>query len=430
MTGNHTSVAVDDGGAGMQTPVRWLAPSEEMFVSMGAYVGYSVHIRGRLELSALSDAFAVLRRTYPVLATRLVAMDGGHLIVAYSDTESGVGVCDDGVDEPMAGADLYPDKKVTAVHVARGGDGDRAVVTLLIHHSIADGHHGLALLADLWSLYTDITSGSVPAAVRHDYPESVEKLFADRRIADFSYAELPPCAAVRRFGTATNLQLPGFVSTFVRCRLSVAETAALLELSHRCKVTMNSVVSAAIILTESDVRRVRLCEIPYFITVDLRNRVTPPVEPTAGTNILGFAGFSASIDTTDDLVVVARAVAGQLSTELADGTVVKTALRPRQFLTDLMSPAAPESVITTNWGRIPALRSPTGIEFTDFRAVFYNKPQEPHTLVPTQATGFHSYVISSFDERLSVELLVPNATQLESARARVASLEARLHSIG
>jgi phenolphthiocerol/phthiocerol/phthiodiolone dimycocerosyl transferase len=423
----HAPHAVDDAAQETQFPVRSLAPSEEWFVAIGAYVGYSVHVRGELDSSAMSHAFANLLRAYPVLATHLAAAGNHHLIVRSSCPVFGISVYDGGIDEPTVGLDLDPAKRVAAVHVARSAD--RAIVTLLIHHSIADGHHAKAVLVDLWSFYTDIAGGTAPETGRYEYPDSVEKLFADRGLGDFKYAEPPAGAMTHQPRHRTDIHLPAFTTACERCQLSVEASRALAELSRRRELTINSLVSAAIILTESDVRDISPSEIPYFTIVDLRNRITPPVDSTAGTNVWGFAGFSASTDTGNELIALAGTIFAQLSARLADGTVIGTALQPQKFLAGLKSPVTPESVITTNLGTIPAMRSPAGIEFEDFRAIFYNRPQDPHALIPTQTPEFHRYVISSFCGRLSIELLVPNLSDLESARNKVAILQAHLHSI-
>ncbi|WP_189060945.1 hypothetical protein [Longimycelium tulufanense] len=51
----------------------------------GAYVGYSTRVRGRLDLTAVSEAFGALRRSYPVLASRITHDATGQAVIEEAE---------------------------------------------------------------------------------------------------------------------------------------------------------------------------------------------------------------------------------------------------------------------------------------------------------------------------------------------------------
>lgn len=335
--------------------IRSLAPTESWLVDIGIYVGYVVEVRGRLDVDALSAALESLRRAYPALAAHLRSVDECHMLVAPTGSLPGVSVLDGSPSDPLMGFDVDPGSVLSAVHVVR--DGDRASVALLIHHAIADGHHGLAVLEAFWSSYTDIVQGGSPSLGTHGYPDAVEKILSDRGIGQFEYPD-PPAESLQVSGADAAGDLPAFTSQVIRCDVDIA---ALLDLGHRTKLTLNALVSAALILTEANERQRPIHEIPYYITLDMRRRLTPPVETTAGTNVLSFVGFTATDDTDTDLIGLARAVAARLPEALeAENDIHQTATELRGFFDNLAMPSTPGSVFTTNWGAVPALRSPAG----------------------------------------------------------------------
>ncbi|WP_405163267.1 hypothetical protein OG203_44605 [Nocardia sp. NBC_01499] len=399
--------------------IRPLAPTEAIYVGLGLFVGYSVRVRGQLGIAALSQAFAALRRVYPILGAHVVADDQGASIV-NSSAPPVIRVFDGDVASVLYDTDLDAARAVCELHVVR--EGDRANVTLLIHHSIADGHHALAILAEFWSLYTDFVAGTaVPSRRRHGYPMSLEALYAERGIdlADAAAAAAAPSDAP--VGDRQLIEL-----SCLRCQLDEAQTAALVDFGHRHGTTINSLVSAAILLAIADVHEVPLTATAYAFLVELRSRLSPPVAFTAGTNILGYGRYITEGDAVD-LADIARAIGARLATDLADRTIQHAAVRAVGSKVTVLHELqqAPAGALATNWGKIPTLRHPPALELVDFWPLFHLDASLPPDLVETNPTPF--FVITGFAGRLSVDLLMPELT--DSHRAIVAALRSRLLSV-
>jgi hypothetical protein len=405
------------------TAIRLLAPTEDVFVLPGVVIAYSVRVRGELDISILSSAYEILQRSYPALAAHLEVVDAGHMIVEQSESLRGVSVSDGHIDFPLVGAKL--DRGVlSGLHVVR--DGDQANVTLLIHHCIADSRHSLSVLDDLWSLYTDLAQGKPGDIVPHDYPDSLEKLLADSGISEphRDGAPPPPAAVVlaRHSPVSDKDGHPVETDPTIRCLLSTDCTAALVEFGHRHALTINGLVSAAILRAEAEVRNVPVEGVPYLYFVDLRKRLTPPVAGTAGTNVLSYASFTAARSTAG-LSDLARMINEELQSELADCTIHRAGWQLPEVIK-----TSPEN-LATNWGRVPSLHSPAGLEIEDFRGMFCRLRRAygvPSRRLPQQTQFF---VVTTFRGRLSVELRVRSPAYLDAARERMAAVEHQLQSV-
>lgn len=402
--------------------IRPLAPTEAVYVGLGLFVGYSVQVRGQLGIAALSQAFAALRRAYPILGARLV-VDGPEAVLVRSSEPPVIRVFDGDVGSIRYYPDLDPARAVCELHVIRAGD--RANVTLLVHHSVADGHHSLAVLAEFWSLYTDFIEGKrVPSVKGQGYPMSLEALYAERGIAPVDVdvdVDVVALGAVPPDPGGDRRLVP---LSYLRCQLDEAQTVALADFGHRQGVTINSLVSAAILLAIAEVHHVPLTELHYAFLVELRSRISPPVAFTAGTNILGYARYRTEGD-SGELVDIARALGARLAADLADRTIHHAAVQAAgsKFAVLQELQQAPAAALSTNWGKVPALRHPVGVELDDFWPLFHvDAPIPADAPAPTPF-----FVITGFAGRLSVDLLMPELT--DSHRAIVAALRDRLLSV-
>ncbi|MFD6156366.1 hypothetical protein ACFWF7_38800 [Nocardia sp. NPDC060256] len=291
-------------------------------------------------------------------------------------------------------------------------------MTLLIHHSVADGHRSLAILAEFWSLYTDFIEGTaVPAVARHAYPMSLEALYAERGIGPAETgtavpSEVPPAPDGDRQVIALS---------YLRCQLDEGQTAALVDFGHRQGTTINSLVSAAILLAIADVHDVPLTEMPYAYLVELRSRMSPPVAFTAGTNILRYGRYITEGDAVE-LADIARAIGARLTADLADQRIQHAAVQAAgsKFAVLQELQQAPAAALATNWGRVPTLRHPPALELDDFWPLFHIDAPIPADA--PAATPF--FVITGFAGRLNIDLLMPELTG--SHREIVAALRDRL----
>ncbi|MGW0002232.1 phthiocerol/phthiodiolone dimycocerosyl transferase family protein [Nocardia grenadensis] len=388
------------------TVIRPLAPSEQIFAFSEVFVGYCARMSGRIDLSALAAAFEFLVTAHPILGAQLAPTEPvGHTLVTSGPPEVVLTVADGDPEQLLTGADPDQRRALGTLHVVRSAD--IASVTLLVHHSIADATHALHLLEQLWHCYVAAAAGRAPTLPPSRQPMPVEDLLARRGIVRRPVPggtepprvapPLPPAHAL----DANEHPYPPLVTH--RCRLSREQTGALVAYGHRVGVTVHSLVAAALLLTESEARQLPVDELLCSYSVDLRRRVRPSIGPIEGTNVLGFAGYRPGPGTEATLPALARGVFHALRADLASGHIQQT---PLQLPDTLAAPPANpfDTVMTTNWGRLPRLSVPT-LRIHDFRTTMIAKP-DPTGRRPPQAGGGTS-IITTYDDRLSVEIHHP-----------------------
>nr|AXL06165.1 acyltransferase [uncultured bacterium] len=387
---------------------RALAPSEGIHAAKEAYIGYTVRAEGRLDPEALTAAFEAVYRAYPHLSAR-VEFTGEGAVLTESDARPEIRFADGDPARPLAGLDVDQSRSLSALNVVR--DGDEASVCLAIQHSVADAHHATALLSALWSCYTDVVEGVPLDLGRHPYPRSLEDLLAERGI--HASAPVPPMVPPAS-------RPDPVVRHVVQLRLTEAETTALANLGHREKVTINGLVSGAVLLAEAELRDMPLTDLVYRYSVNLRSRLTPPVGATEGTNVLGGVGFEVTDGIAHDAVAIGRAIGEQLRAGLADGSVQRSILDmfARPAAAKPWDPKLALAVVSImNWGVAPPLRTPDGLRLTNLHSA--SRMRE------TIALG--GYVLSSFGGRVGLDLGWPEGDpslpdRVESLRERLARL--------
>ncbi|WP_280236616.1 phthiocerol/phthiodiolone dimycocerosyl transferase family protein [Nocardia cyriacigeorgica] len=397
------------------TVLRPLAPSEQIFAFAEVFVGYSARVSGRLDPAALAVAFDAVVRAHPMLGARLMPIDDtAHVMLAPDGDPPRPTITDGTPEQLLTGAD--PDQRRSACELCVVRDGDTASVTLLTHHSIADAVHSLAIFARLWRGYREAAAGRSPVVTEQPYPASVEDLLGARGIAKRPVRgpTAPPLPATVPTSAAEDAY-PPLITT--RCRLSRASTAALIGLGHRTGVTVHGLVSAALLLAEAETRGVPVNRLHYAYSVDLRPRLSPPVGPTEATNALGYTSYRPGAD--HSLVGVARGIRAALRADLDSGFLQQTPLQIPE-----MAAAPPDTVIATNWGRIPPLIAPDGLRITDFRSTMIAK--RDRTGRRLQQPGGGTTIISTFDDRLSVEVHHPPTFRAEQL-LRIARIGALLN---
>nr|AXL05464.1 acetyltransferase [uncultured bacterium] len=384
------------GGQLVTTVGVWRALSavEKIQAGREAYIGYSVRATGRLDLAALATAYEAVCRAYPQFAARLAAGDDGP-VFAQADALPEVRVHDGDLDRPLTGVDVDQHRALSALNVVR--DGDDASVCLVTHHAIADAHHAIEVFAALWSCYTDAVRGVPVDLPHHPFPRSLEDLLAERGIRGTVTAEAGTSAVADQPAPAQ----PAVVRHVVQHRLTTAETTALTELGHREHVTINGLLSGAILLAEAEIRELPLTDLVYRFTVNLRKHLTPHVGPTEGTNVLGGAGFKATNEIKPDAVSIGRAIGAQLRAGLADGSIQRSLLD----LVKRMAPGgnpwdprtAPAVVSMMNWGSVPPMRTPDDLLLTNFHSASRFR----------ESSALGGYVVSTFNGRTGIDLVWP-----------------------
>ncbi|MFI5775684.1 hypothetical protein [Nocardia sp. NPDC051570] len=411
----------------MTTPeiTRPLAPSEAMFAGNQLYVGYSVRTSGELDLTALATAYEAVCRTYPVLAARLDTTADGEAVLVTSDIRPTLGVGTGPLDRPLSGVDLDQAHALSGLSVTY--DGTEASVTLATHHSVADAYHSFGVLTALWDRYIDTVEGVSATLRRHPYPKSVEQLLAERGIDQLAPAPADPRTAPADAPAAPNSPATEPITfAMARHRLTAAETTALADLGHRERLTINGLLSAALLLAEAEIRRVSLAELIYVYPVNLRTRLTPQIGLTEGTNVLGFAHFQPTTPSADPLTL-AREISAGLRAGLAEGLIQRStlALSDPQAMAQAAAAMSAGAVVMTNWGPVPALRAPAELRLTDFRGTFHAKVAAD---LPDASLYGGCYLVSTFDGRLSIEIPSTDADP-EAGHARIDALRDRLNHL-
>lgn len=382
---------------------RALTPTEKIYAEKEIYVGYMVRTTGRLDPDALVTAYEAVCRAYPHLATRLETGDDGRVLVE-SDGRPEVRICDADPEHPLTDVELDQHRAVSALNVVR--DGAEASVTLVTHHSIADAHHSIAVLAALLSCYTDVVHGLPVDLPSHPYPRSLEELLAERGIQRTVSAEADTSRSLAVPNRPAPERVP-IVRHVVQHRLTVAETTALAELGHRENVTINGLLSGTLLLVEAEVRDLPLTDLAYRFTVNLRNRLTPQISPTEGTNVVGGGVFRVTDGIEPNAISIGRAIGEQLRAGLADGSIQRSLLDmvnqpPTGAAPRVPRVPSPAAVISmTNWGLVPPLRTPDDLLVTNFHSASRVRA------AAGEIVAIGGYIVSTFDGRLGIDLAWP-----------------------
>ena len=111
-----------------------------------------------------------------------------------------------------------------------------------------------------------------------------------------------------------------------RIRFSEEETAELVEFGLANQLSLNSVVAAAILLAEWELRKTPHIPIPYIYPVDLRYLLSPPVSRHRQHTAAGGGDLSRGDQADTDVVDLARGIVDSFRTDLSDGVIQQSAL--------------------------------------------------------------------------------------------------------
>ncbi len=382
--------------------VRPLSRSEEMFADMQNYMGLAPHVTGPVDVDAMSDAFDALVQAHPILNAHLERRsDGRHQFVVDDLLHPGIRVLESAEGSSTAGANVQLDQYVSLINLNLRLTDRGAELCLHIHHSLADAHHQFALAQELFGYYTDLVcAGTLSDVSVHPAPEPLEALLAERGIqkqrrsgferfmpAMFAY-DLPPS---RRADTGDAPVKPISVPV-TRCWLTERETRDLMALCQQNRVSLSTVVSAAILLAEWKIRATPNIPIPYIYPVDLRYLLSPPVSATGSTNPLGVATYLAEIESDTDIVDLAADIAQTFRTDLSDGVIQQSLLHfSPQYVGN--PPGLPDVVMCTDGGPAPTMRTPENLVIDGVHGEMWL----------TASSGVDIYCTGVFLDRLWIE---------------------------
>ncbi|UQX13140.1 phthiocerol/phthiodiolone dimycocerosyl transferase family protein [Candidatus Mycobacterium methanotrophicum] len=350
--------------------IRKLANSEEMLAETQNFVGLAAHMKGPVDIDALSAAYDALLEAHPILYAHLErGPDGRHQIVADDLLPKDIEVIEL-VDPAAEGPPPHFDQSESLVHlrvIIRDG---QAQPTLYVHHSLADGHHMFSLVEEVLSYYTEVVStGSIRSVTVEAAPESIETVLAERGIhkqkrsgierfmpAMFAY-DLPPS---RRAATGVKPVSPVRVP-MVSCRLSERHTDDVVSLCRAQGLGLTSMLAAAILMAEWQIRGTPDIPVPLLYTVNLRYFLSPPVSATGCTNPVGLATYLAEIDHKTRVVDLARDIADTFQADLSEGVIQQSRLHfSPQYIGN--PPSLPDVVVLSDSGLVPPVCTPPGLE--------------------------------------------------------------------
>lgn len=360
--------------------IRKLAPSEEYFAHTQTINSARVHVTGPVDVDALATAFDGLLEAHPVLGGHLEAdPEGRHHIVVDDFMHPGIWIVEAG--DPVPTADevgLRLDQRQTLVNLMVSPAGEGSEITLYLHHSLGDGFHMAALLAELFTHYSDVVEGGGLGDISAEpAPESVEALLEHRGVAKLHRSglerflpamfahELPPPRTAGRAALNRPTLIPA-----ARGRLTADETTALVEFGRANRLFLNNLVSAAVLIAEWQIRETPHIPIPYLYPVNLRPLLNPPVSATGATNALGLAAYLAQISPQTTVVDLARDIADTFAADLSDGVIAQSQLHFNLQYAE-GAPGLPSLVFSTNIGRVPPIRMPAGLRIDDWETEFY-----------------------------------------------------------
>lgn len=405
---------------------RALTFSEASFVrpTSREVIGTSFEIRGIVDVAALRSAFAALLQEYPVLCARIVEMHRRpHFAPGDPTVAAAIGFRHD--TEPWSGYAQTPPwfvggEQLAALTLTSAADSHR--LTIWASHAATDGSGIVSIAARLFELYAAIADGAAPNPHRaSDFPSEPHLVMAERGHlpGEVDYEE-------RLAGTVWHGTVPVGVAAkgpdvddVLRVRLDRPETAALADAARAHGVSSHALVSALI-------ARAELAEcaddavLALLTPVDFRSRVVPPIPLRSVTALCGFS-YVAVEDGAPE--TIARTVAGRIRADVRDGTVLRTAVSP---MPDPRTRRHGPPVLVSNLGEIPSPAAPPGLEVLDFHAQIVRSAKgiEEYAAswegdgAPPAPIG-SSYLISTFDGRLSIELRVLPGTVDVAVLARI-----------
>lgn len=365
------------------------------------FVGLGAHLKGPIDIDALSAAYEALLEAYPILCAHIErGPDGRHQLVTDDLLPDGLEVVE--LDDPAAeAAPPHFDQGESLVHLRLTIQDGQGHPTLYVHHSLADGHHMYFLIEELLGFYTEMVStGSIRPVTPNPTPQSLEAVLAERGVekqkrsgverfmpAMFAY-DLPPS---RR--ATTDVKPPSPVRVpMVSCRLSERDTDAIVALCRAHGLGLTAVLAAVIVMAEWQLRGKSNAPVPLLYTVDLRYFLSPPVSATGCTNPVGLATYLAEVDPKTRVVDLARDIAETFQADLAEGVIQQSRLHfSPQYVGN--APGLPDVVLLSDNGLVPPVRTPAGVEVTATHGELYF----------SVSAGIEIYFTQIFAGQLSVE---------------------------
>lgn len=389
------------------------------FVPRKLTVCYAAICIGEVDTALLQQAFELLCRKYPMLGGTIEIADG-ECYLRLPDSGSSTATMetvDDTIANWLAGGATPLDPAHALAKLEVVPDVGATAVGLIVCHAINDAQMGFALLADFWRIAAALSGTTTLPDLTAVYPHSLEDRYRERGLA-LPEPNLPAAGPVRSLPASDALHGRDFRPTPTeRISLSSHDTGELLRHAHALGTTVHALISAAIIraeramLPESSTPEADLPMIMFHL-VDLRPQLHPPAQPADVTNALGYAPTITACGPDSDLQVLSKEAKDQIVRAIDSGTALATMLAAASLAT--VGRSRNTASFITNWGVVPTLDSPKGMEIIDFRGFATSEP------VPMVG-----YFVYTFQGRLTIELASSGRfhrpTQLTDLRSHIAA---------
>ncbi|WP_030881677.1 MULTISPECIES: phthiocerol/phthiodiolone dimycocerosyl transferase family protein [Streptomyces] len=248
--------------------------------------------------------------------------------------------------------------------------GDRSRVTLLVHHGVADGVSGLALVRRFWEAYRAVRRGDPAsgAPVTDVIPPAVDTVLASA----FPEHDLDPLAVAPQIPPVPPLLLhedaQGTGSAALRFvprrhLFSRRQTARLRQLARRRGITLNSLLTGAL-LTAVRAERPDVTAPAGMLcghAVDLRSARTPALTGETLVNCVGGIATPAEVSLDDPSLRIAAHVddlVKRMRKESLPERLMLAALRNRSAQAQSAAPRV--SCGISNLGEVAPIPGPSG----------------------------------------------------------------------
>lgn len=334
---------------------RSLATSEMHSASWNSTIAHTTSVEGPFDVEAMAAAFTALTVRHPALRCRIAVVDGTFSFSVTPDFQPTVEVHvgqprDRPTDGPIR-ALVEQERELARLEIVRRRES--TVVTLLIHHGIADLAATLAYCRELWANYTGIVEGSFRAGPPvHSLPSPLESVAPG---AEFGQAR--PNPAVRQPDRSA-FERPDTV----RLTLSERETSGLLRSCRESGVTLHAGLAGLLVAARaSGLSRDELLRCASI--VNTRRYLPRPLAPTAGTNILGISW--ADLRVTDGIspIRLGDQIVRKLHADIADGSIWGNNRAAE------VNRAPARGVMISNLGSISEVTTPEGVSVTGHSVV-------------------------------------------------------------
>ncbi|MFE1593751.1 hypothetical protein [Nocardia sp. NPDC058705] len=367
------------------TSRRRISPFESSFFGTGTSVGsvptagiplfLGTTVHGTVDSVVLRRVLGELAAAHPLLRSRVVTEGGVGYFVCDDEFRPRLDIVEGGeaaylalVNEPQDwGEGLFRGYLLRA--------GSRQQIVLAVHHGIADGRSGFALLGQMWRHYTAHAMGIIAPERNADQqlPQAM-----DVRLAEVvSTAEAQAWLGMVQAGAATmhpsdaprTLPRDGGDSlerfAMQRIELTAEETAQLVAVARSHGLSVNSVISG----TALAALRTRFPEVgvvPMFcgFAVDVRGEVDPPVPAHTIVNFASGAGALVAATDEADQLELARLVETGLRAGLdrREPALFPLAVQLVNEETAALL-AAPPTIAISNVGKLPPHSIPDDLAF-------------------------------------------------------------------